>query len=232
MKNTILIIDTELNNYQRLKERFEQFQFIVYTFSDNQEGLYGINHLKPDLIIYNFHLFLLSEKNFYDDKNRQLLATPIIMVGSSKKEEDVLYAFQKGAADYLTNPIHSRELEARVKAILRRIEMTDLAPTNQIKLGDYVLKYDEYEIDLITHKVNLSKRELQVLLLIMERKIISREEILRCIWGDDYSSDSRIVDVIVSNLRKKIEKDPRKPQYLKTIKGFGYRFDEPRITPS
>lgn len=224
MKNTILIIDTELNNYQRLKERLEQFQFIVHTFSDNQEGLYGIIQLKPDLIIYNFHLFLESEK----ERKIQLLSIPIIMVSSSKKEKDVIEAFNKGAADYITKPIHLRELEARVKAILRRIEMTVIAPTDKIKIGDFVLNSNEYEIDLITHKVNLSKRELQVLLLIMECKIISREEILRGIWGDDYSGESRIVDVMISHLRRKIEKNPKKPQFIKTIKGFGYRFDQPR----
>lgn len=224
MKNTILIIDTELNNYQRLKERLEQFQFIVHTFSDNQEGLYGIIQLKPDLIIYNFHLFLLSEK----ERNIHLLSTPIIMVSTSKKEKDVIDAFNKGAADYITKPIHLRELEARVKAILRRTEMTNISPTNKIKIGDFVLNSNEYEIDLITHKVNLSKRELQVLLLIMECKIISREEILKCIWGDDYTGESRIVDVMISHLRRKIEKDPKKPQFIKTIKGFGYRFDQPR----
>jgi two-component system, OmpR family, alkaline phosphatase synthesis response regulator PhoP len=228
MKNTILIIDTELNNYQRLKERLEQFQFSVHTFSDNKEGLYAIVQLKPDLIIFNFHLFLLSEKNFNEENNRHIWSTPIIMISSSKKEEDILCAFNMGAADYLTKPIHSRELEARVKAILRRIEMTDHVPTDQIKIGDFVLNSTEYMIDLKTHKVNLSKRELQVLLLIIERKIISREEILKCIWGEDYTSDSRIVDVMISHLRRKIEKDPKKPQYIKTIKGFGYRFDEPR----
>jgi two-component system alkaline phosphatase synthesis response regulator PhoP len=228
MKNTILIIDNESNNYQRLKERLEQFQYNVHIFLNNKEGLYAIVHLKPDLIIINFHLFLLSEKNFNEENNRLIMSTPIIMISSSKNEEDLLFAFSKGAADYLTEPIHTRELEARVKAILRRIGMKEMAPKDQIKIGDFVLHSNEYEIDLNTHKVHLSKRELQVLLLIIERKIISRVEILRCIWGNTYTGDSRIVDVMVSHLRRKIEKDPKSPQYIKTIKGFGYRFDEPR----
>jgi two-component system, OmpR family, alkaline phosphatase synthesis response regulator PhoP len=156
------------------------------------------------------------------------MSTPIIMISSSKNEEDLLFAFSKGATDYLTEPIHSRELEARVKAILRRIGMKEMAPKDQIKIGDFVLYSNEYEIDLNTHKIHLSKRELQVLLLIIERKIISRVEILRSIWGNNYTGDSRIVDVMVSHLRRKIEKDPKSPQYIKTIKGFGYRFDEPR----
>jgi two-component system, OmpR family, alkaline phosphatase synthesis response regulator PhoP len=228
MKNTILIIDNKLNNYQRLKERLEQFQYNVHIFLNNKEGLYAIVHLKPDLIIFNFHLFLLSEKNFNEENNRLIMSTPIIMISSSKNEEDLLFAFSKGATDYLTEPIHSRELEARVKAILRRIGMKEMAPKDQIKIGDFVLYSNEYEIDLNTHKIHLSKRELQVLLLIIERKIISRVEILRSIWGNNYTGDSRIVDVMVSHLRRKIEKDPKSPQYIKTIKGFGYRFDEPR----
>lgn len=226
MKNTILIIDKELNEYHRLKERLEQQQFNVHTFSDHRDGLYGINHLKPDLIIYNFQLFLLSEKDF-NEKNSHFMSTPIIIVSSSKIEEDLLYAFHKGAADYLTKPIYSRELEARVKAILRRIRIKDLAPTHTIKVGNFVVNPSEYEIDFITHKVILSKRELQVLLLLIEQRSISREEIFRIIWGNDDPKGIRIVDVYINHLRRKMEQNPKKQPYIKTIKGYGYRFYQP-----
>jgi two-component system, OmpR family, alkaline phosphatase synthesis response regulator PhoP len=226
MKHSILILDSELIEYQRLIERLEQHQFIVHTFSEHQEGLKEIFHLKPDLIIYNFHLFLLSQMDLTEEKYRSLMSTPIIISSSSLMEEDLLYAFNKGAADYITKPIHSRELEARVKAILRRIKMTEKAPPGKIQIGHYIVNSNEYEIDFLTHKVTLSKRELQVLLLLMERKIISREELLNFIWGNNFSKNSRIVDVYISNLRRKIEQDPKKPQFIKTIKGFGYRFKE------
>jgi two-component system, OmpR family, alkaline phosphatase synthesis response regulator PhoP len=227
MKNTIFIIDTDLNNYQILIERLEQFHFIVHTFSDYQESLYGIIHLKPDLIIFNFQLYLHSERNFYVEKRNQLKNIPIIMISSSNREEELLHAFDKGAADYLIKPIQLRELEARIKAILRRIQMREtIVLTDQIRIGEFVLYPNEHELDLVTHKVHLSKREQQVLLLIIERKIISRAELLRCIWGNDYN-ESKIVDVIVCKLRSKLEFNPRKPQYIKTIKGFGYRFVTP-----
>ncbi|WP_132011278.1 winged helix-turn-helix domain-containing protein [Mesobacillus foraminis] len=86
-----------------------------------------------------------------------------------------------------------------------------------------------HEIKLNSQIVELSKKEQQVLLLLIDRKIISREEIIRYIWGFDYYGETRIVDVNISSLRKKIEKHPKRPQYIKTIKGYGYRFEEPLI---
>lgn len=150
---------------------------------------------------------------------------PIIIVDYSNKEEDVLSAFDKGAADYIIKPFSSRE----VKAILRRIEITKSTQVEEIKIGNLVLNPAHYEIVLKTHKVNLSKREQQVLLLLIHRKVISREEIIRYIWGFDYYGGSRIVDMNISNLRRKIEENPKKPQYIKTLKGYGYRFDEAYI---
>lgn len=151
---------------------------------------------------------------------------PIIIVGYSNKEEEILHAFDNGASDYITKPFNSREVEARVKAILRRIEITKSTQVEEIKIGNLVLNPAQYEIDLKTHKVNLSKREQQVLLLLIHRKVISREEIIRYIWGFDYYGGSRIVDINISNLRRKIEENPKKPQYIKTLKGYGYRLDE------
>jgi two-component system, OmpR family, alkaline phosphatase synthesis response regulator PhoP len=228
MSNTILIIDIELNEYRRLKERLEQYQFKVHFFSNHQDGIYGIHHLKPDLIIYNFQLFQLSEKMLHEEKNGLLLSTPFIITSSSNHIEELLYAFQKGAADYISKPIYSRELAARVKAILRRIKMNEHPPTEKIKIGNFVVSPHDLEIDLSTHKVNLSKRELEVLLLLIERRVISREEMFRIVWCDEDPKGNRIVDVYINHLRGKIEPDPKKPQYIKTVKGFGYRFNLPK----
>lgn len=145
------------------------------------------------------------------------------------KEEDVLSAFDKGAADYIIKPFNPREVEARVKAILRRIEIAKSPQDKKIKIGNFILKPDHYELDLITHKVNLSKREQQVLLLLIDRKMISREELIRYLWGFDYYGGERIVDVNISKLRKKIESDPKKPQFIKTIKGYVYCINQPII---
>jgi two-component system, OmpR family, alkaline phosphatase synthesis response regulator PhoP len=229
MNKTILIIDKEIYDYHILRERLEQRNFIVHTTTDYQEGLKKVFKLKPDLIIYNFHLFLLSEKEFNGGLTTQKKYIPTIIVGFSNKEEDILRAFDMGADDYITKPFNSREVEARVKAILRRIEITKSTNVEVIKIGELVLKPKQYEIDLKTHKVNLSKREQQVLLLLIDRKVISREEIIRCLWGADYYGGYRIVDVNISNLRRKIEENPKKPQYIKTIKGYGYILDEPTI---
>jgi two-component system alkaline phosphatase synthesis response regulator PhoP len=229
MNKTILIIDKEINDYNILEERLEQFGFLVYISTNHQEGLNNVLKLKPDLIIYNFHLFLLSENDFNEKITGCKKFIPIIMVDSSKREEDVLQAFDKGAADYIIKPFNSREVEARVKAIIRRLEITKSTQVEKIKIGHLILNPEQHEIDLKTHSVTLSKREQELLLLLIERKKISREEIIRNIWGFDYCGGFRIVDVNISKLRKKIEKNPKEPQYIKTIKGYGYRLDGPIV---
>lgn len=227
MKKTILILDTELNDYISLKQRLEQINFLVHTSENNLEGFNKVFKLKPDLIIYNYQLFLLAEKELNEKFIRYNMFIPIIMVNYSSLEDDVLLAFDRGAADYITKPFSSREVEARVKAILRRIEISKTPTVVEIKIGNLVLKPELYEIQLITHNVSLSKREQQLLLLLIDRKKISKEEILRYLLGADYYGESRIVDVIICNLRRKIEVNPKRPQYIKTIKGYGYYIDDP-----
>lgn len=227
MNKTILIIDKEINDYYILEKRLERFGFTLFTSSDYLEGINNVFKLKPDLIIYHFHLFLLSESDF----NQKLIGSrefiPIIMVDSSKREDDVLHAFDKGAVDYIIKPFNPREVEARIKAIFRRLEISNSTKSEKIKIGHLILNPEQYEIDLKTHRVTLSKREQELLLLLIERKTISRDEIIRNLWGFDYRGDSRIVDVNINKLRKKIEKNPKDPQYIKTIIGYGYRLDEP-----
>lgn len=224
MNKTILILDKEFNDYDILKKRLEQLFFIVRCSADYQDGIRMVSELKAVIVIFNFQLFLLFEKEFNQEMDKMNI--PIIIVNSSRSEEDVLLAFNKGASDYITKPFKSREVEARVKAILRRMEITKSKKINEIKIGDLVIKPDQFELNIKKHKVILSKRELQVLLLLIDRKVISREELIRFIWGFDYYGGCRIVDMNISNLRRKIEINPKRPQYIKTIKGYGYRFDE------
>jgi two-component system, OmpR family, alkaline phosphatase synthesis response regulator PhoP len=227
MNKTILIIDKESNEYQILKQKLELIGFAVHTSSDYQEGFNKIISLKPDLIIYNFHYFLLSEKEYIGKISKPQKYIPIIMVHSSKNEETVIQAYEMGATDYITRPFSPREVEARIKAILRRIDLTKSSLREEIKIGNFIFKPEQYEVVFKTHKVTLSKREQELFLLLIDRKRISRAEILGYLWGYDYYGGCRIVDVNISNLRKKIEENPKKPQYIKTIKGYGYHLDLP-----
>lgn len=227
MNKTILIIDKELNEYQILKQKLEFIGFAVHTSSDYQEGFNKIVSLKPDLIIYSFHYFLLSEKEYIEKISKPQKYIPIIMIHSSKNEETVIQAYEMGATDYITRPFSPREVEARIKAILRRIDLTRSSLREEIKIGNFIFKPEQYEVVFKTHKATLSKREQELLLLLIDRKRISRGEILSYLWGYDYYGGCRIVDVNISNLRKKIEENPQKPKYIKTIKGYGYHLDLP-----
>jgi two-component system alkaline phosphatase synthesis response regulator PhoP len=227
MNKTILIIDSEGNDFRILKERLERVGLTVHITTDYKEGFNSIFKLNPHLIIYSYHLFLLSEDEFNEKITKNKTFIPIIMVHSSYKEEDVLQAFDKGAADYITKPFSPREVEARIKAILRRMDMDESPQEDDIKIGNLIFRPGNHEIDLQTHKVTLSTKEQQLFLLLVKRKVISREEIIRYVWGFDYYGVCRVVDVNISNLRKKIEKNPKNPQYIKTIKGYGYRLEEP-----
>jgi two-component system, OmpR family, alkaline phosphatase synthesis response regulator PhoP len=229
MNKTILIIDKGTNDFHILRERLERVGFMVHITTDHKEGFNSIFKLNPQLIIYSYYLFLLSEDEFNEKITSNKTFIPIIMIHSSDKEEDILQAFDKGAADYITEPFSPREVEGRIKAILRRMDMSKSPEEEDIKIGNLIFRPRHHEIDLKTHKDTLSIKEQQLFLFLVERKVISREEIIRFVWGFDYYGGCRIVDVNISNLRKKIEENPKNPQYIKTIKGYGYRLEEPAL---
>ncbi|MEM8641631.1 MAG: response regulator transcription factor [Cyanobacteria bacterium P01_G01_bin.54] len=151
---------------------------------------------------------------------------PILILSAKASETDRVLGLEVGADDYLTKPFSMRELIARCRALLRRQNFTTALPNTVLKVGDVVLFADECRVTVQGEEVNLSPKEFRLLELFMNspRRVWSREQLIEQVWGMDFIGDTKTVDVHIRWLREKLEADPSKPDYLITVRGFGYRF--------
>lgn len=152
----------------------------------------------------------------------------VLMLTARTEETDKLLGLGLGADDYLTKPFSPRELVARVKAILRRgHDATVTAARAVIHAGDIEIDPSRYQATVGGHKLELTSREFEILSQLVARPgmVFTREKLLEQIWGYNFYGDPRVVDVHVAKLRKKIEKDPSEPEYIKTVRGVGYKLE-------
>ncbi|NJL61600.1 MAG: response regulator transcription factor [Methylacidiphilales bacterium] len=151
---------------------------------------------------------------------------PIMMLSAKGSETDRVLGLEVGADDYLTKPFSVRELVARCRALLRRQRLSALPPAPVLQYKDVALYPQECRVLVRGQQVNLSPKEFRLLELFMSytRRVWSREQLLDQVWGPDFVGDSKTVDVHIRWLREKLEKDPSHPDYIVTVRGFGYRF--------
>ena len=141
-------------------------------------------------------------------------------------ETDRVLGLEVGADDYLTKPFSMRELVARCRALLRRQRLSYLPQPPVLQFGDITLYPQECRVIVRGEELNLSPKEYRLLELFMSypRRVWSRDQLLDQVWGQDFIGDSKTVDVHIRWLREKIERDPSQPEYIITVRGFGYRF--------
>ncbi len=156
----------------------------------------------------------------------QGLSIPILILSAKGTETDRVLGLEVGADDYLTKPFGMRELIARCRALLRRSH-NNTRPISQAvhQFEDIALHTDECRVFLDNKEINLSPKEFKILELLMSqpRRVWSRDQIIDQVWGYDFMGDNKTVDVHIRWLREKLEENPSSPQYLKTVRGFGYR---------
>lgn len=151
---------------------------------------------------------------------------PILILSAKASETDRVLGLEVGADDYLTKPFSMRELVARCRAMLRRHSFTSVAPSAMLQYEDITLFPEECRVVVRGTEISLSPKEFRLLELFMTspRRVWSREQLIEQIWGMDFLGDTKTVDVHIRWLREKLEVDPSKPEYLITVRGFGYRF--------
>jgi len=167
---------------------------------------------------------------------REKVDAPIIMLTAKDSEIDKIVGLELGADDYMTKPFSPREVTARMKAIFRRMERNSASMeqsdelTEDIIIGDIVISPDQYEVSVRGEKQEVTPKEFELLLYLARHKgrILNREQLLQSVWDFDFAGETRIVDMHISHLREKIEEDPKKPVYLKTARGFGYKLEAPK----
>ena len=154
-------------------------------------------------------------------------SVPIIMLTAKDSEIDKVVGLELGADDYVTKPYSSRELLARIKAILRRLnEPEDLLPST-IEAGPVRMDVERHVVDVSGNAVNLPLKEFELLELLLRNsgRVLTRGQLIDRIWGSDYVGDTKTLDVHIKRLRAKIEADPASPRHIVTVRGLGYKFE-------
>jgi two-component system alkaline phosphatase synthesis response regulator PhoP len=225
---TILVVDDEPRIVRLVRDYLEHGGFTVLVASDGAAALRTARTGRPDLVILDLGLPGLDGL----DVTRALRRdgeVPIIMLTARTEESDKLVGLELGADDYLTKPFSPKELVARVRAVLRRAEGLH-SPTDVIRVGtDVELDVPRMDARFGGVRVDLTKTEFQLLATMARQpgRVFTRAQLLDAVRGVAFESYERAIDAHIKNIRKKIEADARKPRYLLTVFGVGYRFAEP-----
>lgn len=226
MGTKILIVDDEKLFVKGLKYSLEQDGYIVDAAFDGYEALEKAKNKRYDLILLDLMLPGIDGLEVCQ-KLRQDSQVPIIMLTAKGEDITKILGLEYGADDYLTKPFNILELKARIKAILRRVNMKSTNITDQvIQIDDFTINTLGRKLTVREKEVNLTAKEFDLLLLLASNpgKVFTREELLENIWGYEYFGDLRTVDVHIRRLREKIERDSSQAEYILTKWGVGYYF--------
>jgi two-component system alkaline phosphatase synthesis response regulator PhoP len=221
----ILIVEDEAALARTLKDRLGKEGYAVSVARDGLQGFDLATHEPFDLIILDLMLPGQSGLKVCEKLRGEGWRTPILMLTARRQVMDKVVGFKTGADDYLTKPFKMDELLARVEALLRRAGQPTAGAARH-QFGSLSVDFRRAEVSRNGQAVNLSAKEFQLLRYLVEHQgaALSREELLREVWGYDSLPSTRTVDVHISWLRQKLEKDPKNPQLILTVVGLGYKF--------
>ena len=228
MDKKILIVDDEESIVTLLKYNIEQAGFKTDVAYTGLECLKKASEQSFDLIVLDLMLPEVEGTEVCRRLREQHVDTPILMLTAKDDEHDKILGLEIGADDYLTKPFSPKEVVARIRAILRRTIRTE-KNVSLIKIGDLFIYPKRYEVVVKDEILTFTRKEFELLLYLVEHKgkVLSREQLLKAVWDYDFVGDTRIVDVHIGHLREKIEPIKKEPVYIKTIRGLGYKMEEP-----
>jgi DNA-binding response OmpR family regulator len=224
MNKTILVIDDHANVRTLLKDYLAEHGYRVVTARDGAEALAVAHHERPDLILLDIMMPNLDGLEFLKIYRKEHNA-PIILLTARLAEADKVSGLELGADDYVTKPFGMQELVARIRAVLRRAA-SPAATTDEIyRMGELALNRTTHSVTIGGQFISLTPSEFELLATLMEwpGRVFPRELLLERLQGNDYDGVERTIDVHIRNLRKKIEPDPTRPRYIRTVFGVGYR---------
>ena len=229
-KKKILIVDDEPSIQDLLVFNLEKEGYKTMTASDGEEGITLALSQNPDLILLDVMLPKADGLTVCKRIRQTMSKVPIIMLSAKGEEIDKILGLEIGADDYMTKPFSIRELIARVKANLRKMDQSDDLSqagirSNKVVVGDLKLDLDKFEGEVRGQKVtDLTRREFEVLRYLAQKpgQVVTREDLLEKVWGYEYYGDIRTVDVTIRRIREKIEKNTANPKILITKRGVGY----------
>lgn len=228
----VLVVDDEPSIVTLLTYNLKKEHYQVTTANDSATALQLALATKFDFILLDLMLPQMDGMEVTRRLRQEKVTTPIIMLTAKDAEFDKIVGLELGADDYLTKPFSPREVIARMKAISRRLQPVtpSVNEDEQIQIGALKISPTEYTVFRNGQQLQLTPREYALLLYLAQRqnRVLSREQLLNGVWGYDYAGQTRMVDIQISHLRDKIEVDPKQPQYLVTVRGFGYKLEAPQ----
>lgn len=225
MKTILVVDDTDALRIM-VKKYLAGEGFRVVTAKDGREALFVARDEKPDLIVLDLMMPEMDGYDFMRVYGREA-ETPVIILTAKMEESDKVLGLELGADDYVTKPFGMRELTARIRAVLRRLEKSQTSDKNAVlRAGDLMIDPDAYLCQLDGKNINLTPSEFDLLTVLMRNpgRAFSRTDLLDMLQGTSFEGYERTIDVHVRNLRTKIENDPSNPEYVETVYGVGYRF--------
>lgn len=224
MSRSVLLIEDDPRVRRVLHLALGDEGYEVAEAATGDEGLRRLMTDKPDVVLLD--LMLPDTDGFTVCRRiRRESDVPVIMVTARADSHDVVGGLEAGADDYMTKPLVAKELSARIRALLRRVEPLALQTPRRVQAGDLEICLDEGFVLRDGAPVDLTRTEFKLMaeLALAEGGVCSREHLLDRVWGYGYFGDSRIVDVHIRRLRTKVERDPGNPRLVVTVRGLGYR---------
>jgi two-component system response regulator RegX3 len=226
----VLVVEDEESFVDALTIGLKREGFLVHVARDGVEALEAFDTHQPDLVLLDVWLPRMSGIDVCREL-RGRSKVPIIMVTAKSGEIDTVVGLEVGADDYVTKPYRLRELVARMRAVLRRapVDDGDGGTSDVLEVGDLRLDPDSHEVYQRGDLVSLPLKEFELLELLMANagRVLTRETLIDRVWGSNYVGDTKTLDVHVKRLRGRIEEDPSHPRRITTVRGLGYKFENP-----
>ena len=230
----ILVVDDDENLRRLVSAYLETEGYQVTQAADGRTALAAVKDQAPQLVVLDLMLPGIDGMEVAK-QIRASSSTPILMLTARGGEDDMLEGFDAGADDYLVKPFSPKVLVARVRAVLRRFGAErEEDPDKPVVMGDLLIDVRGRDVQVRGRPVELTATEFDLLRVLSQHPgwVYSREELLESVWGYSYLGDSRLVDVHIANLRRKIGDDFAEPRYIRTVRGAGYKFQTPSSEPA
>jgi DNA-binding response OmpR family regulator len=227
----VLVVDPDAQTRREIKGACEQDGYQVVEADAGSEALRQVEHSRPNIVLLEVTLPDGAGFDICRELRKMDPVVPVIMMSSRSDEIDVVVALEIGADDYVTKPLRLRELVARMTAHLRRSRFESAeAMRSRLEFRELVIDINERRTYKSGKEVELTHTEFDLLTFLASNagKVLSREKILNSIWGYEYPIETRVIDVHIRNLRRKIESQPSRPYYILAVPGIGYRFTNAR----
>jgi two-component system response regulator RegX3 len=222
----VLVIEDEESFRDALQFMLSREGFDVVLAADGAEGIKQFDSKDPDIVLLDLMLPEVSGTEVCK-YIRSKSNTPVIMLTAKDTEIDKVVGLELGADDYVTKPFSTRELLARIKAVLRRGSDVELDSVGAIEGGPIRMDVERHALTVNGQAVAIPLKEFELLEFLMRNsgRVLTRGQLMDRVWGSDYVGDGKTLDVHVKRIRSKIEPDPANPVYLTTVRGLGYRFE-------